>query len=134
MTVRVARLTPPGTAAIATIAVVGSGAWQTIRELFRSSNDQPLNEEPVAGSLHFGHFGPAPGDEIVLARRPTTNEPWFDIHCHGGIVVVEWIIEQITSRGAQLINWQELERQTSGSWLRAVAAEALTRAMTATTA
>jgi tRNA modification GTPase len=80
--------------------------------------------------LHFGHFGPPPGDEVVLAHRPNALEPWFEIHSHGGQVLVEWILEQLSSHGLTIVDWTELERTRWNSWLRAAAAEALTRAMT----
>src|SRR5437868_6166394 len=134
MTVRMARMTPPGTAAIATIAVVVDEAWEILAPLFRTQSDATPKDAPPPGSLHFGQFGPPPGDEVVLARRPNTPLPWFEIHCHGGKVVVEWIIEQLTERGANVVPWTELEQLNSGSWIRAAAAEAMTRAPTVTTA
>ncbi|MFL5330939.1 MAG: GTPase [Gemmataceae bacterium] len=134
MTVRAARLTPPGTAAIATIAVVGEEAWPLLLDLFRDAKGQSLSETPAVGTLHFGHFGPPPGDEVVLAHRPGTTEPWFEIHCHGGPILVDWILEQLSSRGVTIVDWTELEGIRLNSWLRAAAAVALTRAMTVQTA
>ncbi len=49
MSVRIARLTPPGTGAIATIAVVGDGALATIEALFRRASGASLVEMPKVG-------------------------------------------------------------------------------------
>jgi tRNA modification GTPase len=135
MTVRVARLTPAGMGGVATIAIVGPGAWPIVRSLFRTANgDEAPKQSPKPGSMRFGRFGEPPGDEVVLAVRPGTPVPWFEVHCHGGEQVVAWLIEQVVERGAAPVSWVELEETRAGSWVRATAAEQLGRALTLKTA
>jgi len=134
MTVRVARLTPPGLGGVATIAIVGDWAWSIVCDLFRTARNEALAAVPPAGSLRFGRFGEPPGDEVVLAVRLGTAEPWFEVHCHGGEQVVAWLLEQVVARGAVQVSWVELEALRTGSWVRAAAAEQLGRALTLKTA
>jgi tRNA modification GTPase len=133
-------LTPAGTSAIAALAVRGQAAWVTVRDLFR-----PLNravawppEHIDAGQFWVGRFGAesgkSVGDEVVLAVKRAAPEPWVEVHCHGGIEVVRWILEVLQERGIQVCSWQELERQTIGDPLLVAAMEALTQASTTRTA
>src|SRR4051812_21212916 len=101
MTVRAARMSPPGVSGIATVAVVGHGSWEVIRPLFRTAKGNPTQvQPPAAGSLRFGHFGEPPGDEVVLASGVASAPregpaPRFEIHCHGGRQVVDWVLDQL---------------------------------------
>lgn len=131
MSARVARLTPAGTGGVAVIAVVGVTAWDIVGPLFRNFKNQPLAKPPGPGELLVGRFGEPPGDEVVFFHRPETPEPWYEVHCHGGVQVVVWLIEQIEARGARLVPWTELEALAIGSALRAEAALALSHAVTA---
>lgn len=131
MTARVARLTPVGMGGVATIAIAGSGAWSIIRMLFRTAKGEEAPERPPAfGSLRFGRFGEPSGDEVVLAVRAGTPEPWFEVHCHGGEQVVDWLIEQVVGHGARHVSWVDLEESRTGSWVRAAATMQLGRALT----
>ena len=72
---RVAVLTPPGTGAIATVAVAGPGAWNAVRTRFRPAGRTPLPDEPTAGRFWFGTLGGGPGDEVVVAVPSTFWSP-----------------------------------------------------------
>ena len=107
MTDRVAVLTPPGTGAIATIAVAGPTAWDRVRGRFR----KPLPDTPPAGRFWFGTLGDEVGDEVVVAR----TESWVEIHCHGGQRLVRWIVGLFVEDGCEEAHWQDLvSHATSG--------------------
>ena len=96
---RVSVLTPPGTGAIATVAVAGPRAWGIARWLFRPAGTRPLPESPEPRRVWFGTLGEGTGDEVVLAVKQTEPEPVVEVHCHGGRRVVRWVVEQFTERG-----------------------------------
>ena len=100
MSDRIAVLTPPGTGAIATIAVVGPTAWDRVRQRFR----KPLPETPPPGRFWFGTLGDDVGDEVVVAA----TEPWVEIHCHGGQRLVRWIVGLFVADGCEEVRWQAL--------------------------
>ncbi|MBX7106499.1 MAG: 50S ribosome-binding GTPase [Gemmataceae bacterium] len=130
---RAARLTPAGTAGVATIAVAGPDAWAVVSPLFRRANGKSLIDAPAPGKLHYGTFGTAPGDQVVLSARPDPPEPWYEIHCHGGMQIVAWLLEQIHEQGAEVVTWQTLYHGPVET-IRSLAEDALTRATTLRTA
>src|SRR5439155_23427880 len=73
-------LTPPGTAAVATIALAGVRAWEVVRELFRPAGGRANPEEPDADRVWYGQFGDPPGDAVVLAARSAGPRPRIDVH------------------------------------------------------
>jgi tRNA modification GTPase len=89
-------LTPPGTGAIATVAVTGPRAWGLARWLFRPAGNTALPESPELHRFWFGTLGEGIGDEVILAVRQTEPEPAIEVHCHGGRRVVRWVVEQFT--------------------------------------
>ncbi|MBA4066293.1 MAG: hypothetical protein C0501_21770 [Isosphaera sp.] len=93
---RVAVLTPPGTGAIATVAVSGPRAWEFARRLFRPAG-QPLPDAPDLHRFRFGRLGDGAGDEVILA---VTRPDAVEVHCHGGRRVVRWVVEQFLALGA----------------------------------
>lgn len=88
---RVAVLTPPGTGAIATIAVAGPEAWEIVRQRVTLPAGRRLPAVPEVGRTWFGTLG----DEVVIAAKPDSVE----VHCHGGIRVVRWLVEQLVEAG-----------------------------------
>jgi tRNA modification GTPase len=139
-----ARLTPPGVSAIATLALRGPKAWQVARELFRPGTARAAGDveptfptEPSPGRMWLGRVGDASAgvaDEVVLAVKRGGPIPWLELHCHGGREVLRLLEETITARDVQAIPWEQLERQTTDDLSRAAALEALTRAVTTRTA
>jgi tRNA modification GTPase len=98
-------LTPPGTGAIATVAVAGPRAWGLARWLFRPAAPKSLPESPELHRFWFGRLGEGTGDEVVLAVTRTEPEATVEVHCHGGRRVVRWVVEQFTGRGCVEENW-----------------------------
>jgi tRNA modification GTPase len=99
-------LTPPGTGAIAVIAVRGPKAWDVIRRVFRPAA-KPLPDVPEVGSVRFGHFGDGGViDEVVLTAKQIDPLPWLELHCHGGRQVVDWLLQLLAERGVTVVPWE----------------------------
>jgi tRNA modification GTPase len=94
-------LTPPGKAAIATLAVRGPLAWPITRQLFAPRKGS-LPEAPPPGRCWFGKLGVEQADDVILAAKTDAVE----IHCHGGVEVVRMIEELYVARGAVAVPWQ----------------------------
>jgi tRNA modification GTPase len=87
-------LTPPGSSALAVLAVRGPGAWPALQRLFRTTAGKQLSGPP-AGFV-FGRIGGPTSDEVILtAIGPDT----FEVHCHGGPRVVAWLVDLLRSNG-----------------------------------
>ncbi len=130
-------LTPPGTAAIAALAVRGPRAWAVVRALFRPTSGRALPAEPEASRFWLGKLGEegrGGSDEVVLAVKRGGPSPWLELHCHGGREVVRLLQEVLAAGGAEVCPWEELERRTADGPVRAEALAALTRAATPRTA
>jgi tRNA modification GTPase len=129
---RLACLTPPGTGAIATLALRGPAAWTLVRQLAQ----RELPAEPQPGQLwlvRLGGAGRGEADEVVLAVQRVEPEPWLELHTHGGHELLRWLEELFTARGVELATWQQLERDL-GDALRAAALATLANALTGRTA
>jgi len=61
-------LTPPGKAAIATLAVRGPRAWAITLQLFKPATGC-LPEDPIAGRFWYGTMGIDHADEVILAVK-----------------------------------------------------------------
>jgi tRNA modification GTPase len=93
---RVSVLTPPGTGAIATVAVVGPRAWEAVRAVFRPVKGS-LPEVPPPNRVYSGVLGEG-GDEVVVGVK---SAEWVEVHCHGGRRVVRWVVSQLGARSAE---------------------------------
>jgi len=116
-------LTPAGTGAIATLAVRGLAAWQTVSALFHPLSSATI--VPESGRYWFGRFGADIADEVVLAVRRTTPTYWLEVHCHGGREVIALLLETLTAQSIQTCTWQQLEQRTTDDPLQALAATTL---------
>jgi tRNA modification GTPase len=134
----VACLTPPGTAAVATLALRGPRAWDVVRQLFRplAPSGQALPAEPQPGRVWLGRLGEGLSDQVVVTvKRPVAAAPpWVEVHCHGGREVVRLLMDAFAAHGVNRRSWQDLERHTADRPLRALAAAALAEAGTVRTA
>lgn len=137
-------LTPPGKAAIATLAVRGPRAWQIVRPLFQpmsfaktTAGPSSLPEGLSSDRCWVGRFGDSAkggSDEVVLNVRRGDPCPWLELHCHGGQETIALLIELLAAHGALACSWQELERRTNADVLRCLAQEHLAQAPTARSA
>ena len=94
-------LTPSGTGAIATIAIVGPQAWEIARSQFQPAGTKPLPQSPQLHRVWFGKFGGPTGDEVVLAVKAIEPTLQIEIHCHGGQRIVRWLIAELAATGCQ---------------------------------
>lgn len=108
MSAHVACLTPPGSGAIAVLAVRGPDAWPIVRRLFRSASAKPLPELPTTGATWLGHMGEGVGDEVILAVPSLEPEPTIEIYCHGGQQVVRWLIGLLKKEGCLEVQAEQL--------------------------
>ena len=114
---RVAVLTPPGTGAIATLAVVGPGAWDAVRARFRRPGGKSLPDAPVLRRFWYGTLGEGVGDEVVVAVTAVEPQTRVEVHCHGGRQIVRWLVGQLRDAGCVEATWQEVEAPAgTGGW------------------
>ncbi len=135
---RLACLTPPGAAAIATLALCGPRAWEVVRQLFTplSASGRGLPDEPAPGRFWLGRLGEAGRgeDEVVVAVKRGPPVPWVELHCHGGREVIRFLLEILEARGLEVCSWLDLERQGGAGPERVAALAALVEARTPRTA
>ena len=113
-------LTPPGRGAIATVAVRGSAALQTVARRFQSAAGKPLSSFGI-GRVVFGRFQTAAeaAEDLVIGL---IAEGEIEIHCHGGTASVAAICDALVADGCRVMlprQWAE-EQETD-----LIAAEAL---------
>jgi len=117
----VVQLTPPGRAAIASVAIVGPQAAERVAGLFSPANGRAFTAMPL-GRIVFGRWGAATsarsaageliqGEEVVACRRSETN---IEVHCHGGTAAVAAIVSDLSAAGAQRIDWEEFAAWSEG--------------------
>jgi tRNA modification GTPase len=110
-------LTPPGTGAIATVAVRGSRAWPLAQRHFRPRRGVWPPETAPPGRFWLGRIGDdSPGrtaDDVVLTLQRLQPTGWIEVHCHGGREVVRWLLQLFAADGVEVCSWQELELRTS---------------------
>jgi tRNA modification GTPase len=126
-------LTPPGKAALATIALAGPGAWNVVRGFFQTIHGEALPQHPETGRFWLGRFAQPIGAEAVLAVR-SANPPIVEFHVHGGYEVTRYLLEPVSARGIVTIPWQVLLERYEFDPYRAKAAEILARTITTRTA
>jgi tRNA modification GTPase len=98
-TTHVAVLTPPGSGAIAVVAVQGPDAWPIARRLFRPASGRELPEQPAARATWFGRIGPGAGDEVIIAATSVEPMATIEVHCHGGQQVVRMLLDLFRVEG-----------------------------------
>ena len=99
--------TPFGESGIGIVRISGSLAGEIARKIFKPK------KEPFSFVSHHFHYGEivdpersAPLDEvlIVLMRSPATytREDIVEIHCHGGYLILQKVLELVLKKGARL--------------------------------
>jgi tRNA modification GTPase len=96
-------LTPPGAGAIGVVRVVGPDALSIVDRFFTTTSGSPLvgNQED---QLQYGRFvdGNEVIDDVIVCRVPTRDTPTVDISAHGGVRVMERILDSLERLGARL--------------------------------
>ena len=112
-------LTPPGTAAIAVIRVVGPTARSIVDRLFRSATDSKRRLGRI-GPILYGRIEGTDGelvDDILVSRADmhdtadAESHAAFDLTTHGGVRVVECVLEALRLAGAPLAGDSAVVRQ-----------------------
>lgn len=127
---RVIRLTPPGSGAIATLRVEGAGAVDAVARHCHQCRGKLLANCPVDRPI-LGLFGHSPGEPVVLHR---CHDGAVELHCHGGTAAVERVEHLLADAGARTIDWQEWIRSHHSDPIAAEARLAMAHARTQRTA
>lgn len=107
--------TPVGEGGIGIIRVSGDAAPQVATRLFRGTTDGGLQSH----RFYYGELvEPGKGsvvDEVMLvlmrAPRSYTREDVLEIHCHGGSLVVQKVLDLVLMQGARLADPGEFTRR-----------------------
>ncbi|MDR0922492.1 MAG: tRNA uridine-5-carboxymethylaminomethyl(34) synthesis GTPase MnmE [Lactobacillales bacterium] len=100
--------TPPGEGAISIVRLSGDDAVKIAAKVFRQGNKN-LAEVPTH-TIHYGHIVEPKNnknvDEVMVsvmyAPKTFTRENVVEINCHGGIVVVNQVLQLLLREGARL--------------------------------
>jgi tRNA modification GTPase len=96
-------LTPAGRGALAVVGVAGPVAGRLVDGLLAPRSGRPVGGRP-GGSVAFGRWGGAGGEEVVVLRRPADA---LEVHCHGGVAAPAAIVAELVARGAREIPWRD---------------------------
>lgn len=100
--------TPPGEGAISIVRMSGDQAVVIAAKVFHSGSKQLT--EVASHTIHYGHIID-PKDErlvdevmvsVMRAPKTFTREDVVEINCHGGIVVVNQLLQLLLREGARL--------------------------------
>ena len=125
---RAARLTPAIPAAIATIAVRGARAGEVLAGSFRAASGRAPDWR--TGEVRFGLWmlrgSDIPPEHVVVCQIENQH---FEIHCHGGLAVCEWILSDLEASDCEICAAADWPASRAGR-VEAAAELALTRAAT----
>jgi len=94
-------LTPPGAGAIAVVRVTGPEAQSIVESLMPPKSATALGDRPRQLRYVTLVADDTPVDDALVSTVPTGSEQTIDICCHGGIRIVERILEVLQARGAK---------------------------------
>jgi len=100
--------TAPGEAGIGIVRISGDESIDILDKIFRPKKNVSVEELP-SRTVVYGHVADDDGavlDEVlaIIMRKPYsyTTEDVVEIHCHGGIVPVRRIMQEVLRNGAEL--------------------------------
>lgn len=100
--------TAPGEAGIGIVRISGDLSIDILDKIFKPRKDVTVEELP-SRTVVYGHVTDDDGnvlDEVlaIIMRKPYsyTTEDVVEIHCHGGIVPVRRIMQEVLEHGAEL--------------------------------
>lgn len=120
-----ARLTPLSAQALATIGVRGRRANEVVQRLFRKKLPQQLDR------FAYGDFGGEVQDDVVVRVVANSIVSEAEIHCHGGVAMVDALLLELAKQGVRIVDWREYLRLQGMSEIQVEAAEAMSRCPTA---
>jgi tRNA modification GTPase len=101
--------TPPGKSGIGIIRISGPDPYPVIAPFIPNSKALPNPKKIKIRKLFYTkliNLKKEMIDEVLIAAMPTkrsfTAEPTIEIHCHGGLINLKLILEQILANGARL--------------------------------
>ncbi len=108
--------TPSGAGGIGIVRISGKDAKKILAKVFLSSSQNFINFRPW--TLHRGRFIDEKGalvDDILAVFMPGpktfTGEDVAEIHCHGGIAILQLVLETLVAYGARLAERGEFSRR-----------------------
>ncbi|HIZ53905.1 tRNA uridine-5-carboxymethylaminomethyl(34) synthesis GTPase MnmE [Enterococcus eurekensis] len=100
--------TPPGEGAISIVRLSGDDAFQIADRIYR--NGSKKLQEVASHTINYGHLYDPVNEQLIdevmvsVMKGPKTftREDIVEINCHGGIVVVNQILQLLLRQGARL--------------------------------
>ena len=96
-------LTPPGAGAIGVVRVTGPDASIIVQRVFRANNQRPLSANaPIR--IVYGRFVVDDEiiDDVLVSSVPDRVPPAMDLCAHGGVRILERILEALQRVGAPM--------------------------------
>ena len=96
-------LTPPGAGAIGVVRVTGPDAPIIVEQVFRANRQRPLSTG-APNRIVYGRFvvGDEIIDDVLVSRVPDRVPPAVDLCAHGGVRILERILEALQRVGAPM--------------------------------
>jgi tRNA modification GTPase len=108
---------------VASLVVEGETAIDAVSQHFQAASGQPLRKA-ADNRILFGRWsrGEGAGEELVVSRR---TDQRIEIHCHGGRLAAETILEDLARLGCRQVPWDvRLRFPAAGAAVGVIAAEA----------
>jgi tRNA modification GTPase len=121
-------VTAPGRSAIASVVVRGPKSLHAVAELCRVPAGR-LARYAAQARLWLGHWNGSNGEAVVVR---VCDGNTVEIHCHGGAVSSQRILNDLATAGVATLGWQDVH--TGASTLETESLVALTQAPTVRTA
>lgn len=100
--------TAPGEAGIGIVRISGEQSIDILEKIFKPKKNVQVEELP-SRTVVYGHVANDNGDVLdevlaIIMRKPYsyTTEDVVEIHCHGGIVPVRRIMQEVLKQGAEV--------------------------------
>lgn len=111
--------TPIGSGGIAILRISGTEAEQIAQKIVRTKSQRPLNKleshKLTLSDIHLLGQPNAIIDEVLVtvmrAPHSYTGEDVVEIHCHGGFLAADRILDQLLKAGARLAEAGEFTRR-----------------------
>src|SRR5215211_425911 len=123
-------LTPSGSSALSTFAVLGPEAKRVVETLFERSRGGGLE----SGKPQYGWFGADIRDDVVVSVDDISVEPCIEICCHGGRAMTDRLVADVVRLGVEQVDWRAFERRRGRSDFQCDALESIAKAVTSKTA
>lgn len=105
---------------IGIIRISGCDAIQIANKIYRSKNNKKKLNDVLSHTIHYGYIIDSCHeneilDEVMVSvmKKPNsyTTEDTVEINCHGGILIMNLILEEVLKNGARLADPGEFTKQ-----------------------